>query len=891
MRRPPTPELPAGTVTFLSTDVEASTELLQRVGDSAFAEMLAEHHALLATVVAEANGRQVGTQGDSFLAVFARASDAVAAAITVQSAIARHPWPAGTTPRLRMGLHTGEPVVVRGEYAGLDVHRAARICAAGHGGQILLSQATSSLVVENLPPGACLRDLGSHRLPDLQEPTRIFQVLHPDLPSEFPRLKSLDSVRHNLPSQLTGFVGRTREVEDVKQRLSAKRLLTLTGAGGVGKTRLALRMAEGLVEEYLDGVWLVDLATLSDQALVLQTAASILGVREAPNYPLSETLLSFLAQKKLLIILDNCEHLTSACAAFAEMVLRRCSDVKILATSRVPLEVSGEAVWSVPPLSFPDPRRLPPLETLAEYEAVKLFLERTASIQPAFTLRPDNAAPVAAICQRLDGMPLAIELAAARTSAMTVQQIASRLDDRFRLLTGGSRTALPRHQTLRGAIDWSYGLLADKERVLLRRLSVFAGGWTLEAAEGVCSDGGVEELEVLDTLTQLAFKSLILVGEHSGSVRYRFLETVRQYAGDRLGESDEEAAVRRRHREWYLAFAERAEQELAGPRQASWFDTVEAEHDNLRAALEWSLQAGEREAELRLATAVQEFWFVRGYMAEGRNWLEKALAQGDDIPALLRAKALRAAGLLAVFGQGDYLAGRAFHTESLGVWRESGDKQRIAQSLHDLGVVEAHLGDHDRARKLYEESLAVRRELGDRVGSAISLHNLGRVAYRQEDYGIASALIEESLAIWKETGDKQLVSMGLTNLGLVACRQGEHKRARSLLHQGLALHQELGDTRKIAFSLEAFGSLAAALGHSERAARLFGAAEALREAVGSPLPPADRPDYERGVVAARTSIDAAAFAAAWAEGRLLTPEEAIREAERVGEADARVNHC
>ncbi len=861
------------------------------MGDSAFAEMLAEHHALLATAVAEANGRQVGTQGDSFLAVFARASDAVAAAIAAQSAMARHPWPAGAIPRLRMGLHTGEPVVVRGEYAGLDVHRAARICAAGHGGQILLSQATSSLVAENLPPGARLRDLGSHRLQDLQEPTRIFQMLHPDLPSEFPRLKSVDAVRHNLPSQLTGFVGRTREVEDVKQLLSAKRLLTLTGAGGVGKTRLALRMAEGLVEEYPDGVWLVDLATLSDEALVLQTAASILGVREAPNYPLSETLLSFLERKKLLITLDNCEHLTSACAAFAEMVLRRCSDVRILATSRVPLEVSGEAVWSVPPLSFPDPRRLPPLETLAEFEAVKLFLERTASIQPVFTLRPDNAAPVAAICQRLDGMPLAIELAAARTSAMTVQQIAARLDDRFRLLTGGSRTALPRHQTLRGAIDWSYGLLVDKERVLLRRLSVFAGGWTLEAAEEVCSDGGVEELEVLDTLTQLAFKSLILVGEHSGSVRYRFLETVRQYARDRLGESDEEAVVRRRHRDWYLAFAERAEQELAGPRQASWFDTVEAEHDNLRAALEWTLQSGEPEAALRLATAVREFWFVRGYMAEGRTWLERALEQSDDVASSLRAKALRAAGWLAVFGQGEYVGGRTLYEESLSLWRQLEDKRNIAQSLHDLGVVEAHLGRHAAARDLYNESLALRQEAGDRVGSAISLHNLGRVAYREGDYATAGALLQQSLAILQDAGYQHPIAMVLTNLGLVACRQGEYARARSLMHQGLALHRELGDQRRIAFALEGFASLAAARGERTRAARLFGAAEALREVLGSPLPPADRPDFDRGVAAARAEVEESAFATAWAEGRSLTPDEAIREARDVGKTGTQANHC
>ncbi len=880
------PELPSGTVTFLFTDFEASTELLQRLGDSSYAKVLAEHHRLLHTIFAQAGGWEAGGQGDSVLAVFSRASAAVGAAVTAQLALARHSWPEGVEPRVRMGLHTGEPLMVSEGYAGLDVHRAARICEAGSGGQILLSLTTSTLTSDNLPAGVRLRDLGSYRLRDLQEPTRIFQVLHPGLPDEFPPLRSLDAFDNNLPRQLTGFVGRKHEIEEVRRLLSSSRLLTLTGAGGVGKTRLALRVAEEMLEEYRDGVWLVDLAALSDPALVTQTVASAVGIREMPGRPLLATLLDSLERKRHLLILDNCEHLVSACAHFAEAVLRRCPEVRILATSREPLAVSGETTWIVPPLSFPDVRRLPPPERLGEYEAVRLFLERTVAIRPTFALNRDNTPAVAVVCQRLDGMPLAIELAAARMNVLTAEQIAARLDDRFHLLTGRSRTVLQRHQTLRGAIDWSYDLLSQRERLLLQRLSVFAGGWTLEGAEGVCSGNGLDEPDVLDALTQLAFQSLTLIDEHPGSVRYRFLETVRQYGRDRLRESGEEEAARRRHRDWYLAFVERAERELEGSQQTAWFETVEAEHDNLRAALEWSVERGETAAALRMATSLGHFWFVHGYMAEGRKWLETALAGPGDVPAPLRAKALRTAGWLAVFGQGDYPAGRVLLEESLRLWRGITDKQNIAQLLHDLGSVAAHLGEHGRARDLYEESLDLRRTIGDRVGSAVSLHNLGRVAYRQEDYATAWALLQESLAIWHNAGHRDSAGMVLTNLGLVVCRQGEHAQARSLLRQGLALHREFGDKRRIAFSLEAFGSLAVAQEKGARGARLFGAAEALRESLGSPLPPADRPDYDRGVAAARAGIGEDAFTAAWAEGRGMTLDEAVREAEGFGGEDA-----
>ncbi len=585
----------------------------------------------------------------------------MAAAVTAQRAIAAHPWPEGAAPQVRMGAHTGEPVAIPGDYTGLDVHRVARICGAAHGGQILLSLATSVLIEDRLPPEVGLRDLGSHRLKDLQGPEKLFQVLHPALPAEFPRPLSLDARATNLPRPLTSFVGRVHESAEVKRLLPTTCLLTLTGSGGSGKTRLALQVAADVLGEYADGVWLVELAAVPGPALVPQTVASALGVREVPGRPLQATLLEYLGHRTLLVVLDNCEHLIEASAHLVQTLLEACPGLRILATSREPLGVPGEVAWRVPSLSLPDPRRLPSVDDLGACEAVRLFVERAAAVHPAFRLTPQNAPAVATVVRRLDGIPLAVELAAARVPALTVAQIAERLDDRFRLLTGGRRTALPRQQTLRATMDWSYQLLPERERVLLRRLAVFAGGWTLGAVEAVCGGDGIEGLAVFDLLTQLVFKSLVIMDEQVGDVRYRLLETVRQYGRDRLLESEETVPVRGRHLVWYRDLAEQAETELMGAGQAAWLDRLEAEHANIRAALEWATGGREVEVGLRLAGAVWRFWFVRGYFAEGRARLQALLAKGAEVPPAVRAKALKAAGNLAVFCQGDYASGRLFY--------------------------------------------------------------------------------------------------------------------------------------------------------------------------------------------------------------------------------------
>ena len=551
--------LPTGTVTFLFTDIEGSTRLLQHLGDK-YAGVLGEHRRILRTAVEENGGREVDTQGDAFFVAFSRAKDALLAAVTAQRAMAAHRWPEDIALRVRMALHTGEPVSAGTGYVGMDVHRGARICAAGHGGQILLSQTTRDLIAGDLSDGVTLRDMGEHRLKDLSEAERVFQVVAPDLPTEFPSLKSLSNLSHNLPVQLTSFIGREYEVAEVGRLLATTRLLTLMGMGGVGKTRLAVQVAAEVVEQYKDGVRLVELAALADPALVPQMLASVLGLPERPGHPPRETLVQYMSGKTLLLVLDNCEHVLSACVDLADALLKRCPALRILATSREGLGIAGELTYPVPPLCVLDTGGPLPPDIVMGCEAVRLFVERAAFSKPGFRVTKDNAAAVAQIVSRLDGIPLAIELAAARVKVLDVEQIVRRLDDRFSLLTGGGRTAVPRQKTLRGAMDWSYDLLGEEERTVLRRLSTFAGGCTLEAAEAVCSGDGVETTEILDLLTQLVDKSLVIVETKNGEARYRLLETVRQYGRDKLREAGEEAGTTTRHREWLLTLASGAEE-------------------------------------------------------------------------------------------------------------------------------------------------------------------------------------------------------------------------------------------------------------------------------------------------------------------------------------------
>jgi non-specific serine/threonine protein kinase len=720
--------------------------------------------------------------------------------------------------------------------------------------------------------------------------------------------------RQNLPEQLTSLVGRVREVADVQTLLEGARLVTLTGAGGVGKTRLALAVAAELVVQYADGVWLAELAALADPALVSQAVAGVLGLREEPNHPILATLIDHLKGKHLLLVLDNCEHLVGACADLASALLRACPGLRILATSREGLGVTGEQQYRVPSLSVPDLKHVPPPQLVGGYEAVRLFVARAQARRCDFVLAEANAQVVAAICARLDGIPLAIELAAVRVSSLPVEAIAERLDQRFRLLTGGPRDALPRQQTLRAALDWSHDLLTAPEQVLLRRLSVFAGGWTLAAAEAVCAGDGIEAWEILDLLDGLVNKSLVLLEDGAEEARYRLLETVRQYGWERLAASSEEAAVGDRHLAWCVTLAEEAASQLRGSEQGAWLARLEREHDNLRAALAWTRQQGVGELGLRLAGALWHFWRMRGYFSEGRDWLEAALADHDQGLSPQRATALHGAATLANV-QSDYGRAAALHGEALALRRALGDVQGIAASLNGLGSVASSQSQYGQASVLFKEAETLWRALGDNRGVAISLVNLGKMASFQGEYERAVNLTEEALALARTLGDTSAIAASLINLAMVAYLRGDHGRAITLLEERLALQRALGNTLGIASSLTnlgrvtyartAYGQAAALLkqglqlshvvgakdmvaagleilawtnstsGQPQRAAQLGGAAEALQQALGLSLPPDWPGDRDRALRATRAALGEEAFAAAWAEGRALPLEAAI----------------
>ena len=724
---------------------------------------------------------------------------------------------------------------------------------------------------------------------------------------------------HNLPQQLTSFIGREKQIAQLKDLLATTRLLTLTGAGGCGKTRLAMQVAGDLLESYSDGIWLVELAALTEPGLVPQTVADVLGLKERTGEILTRTIGDHLASRRLLLMLDNAEHLLAACADFVDAVLRRSSRVVILVTSRERLAMEGELTYRVPSLSVPDPKRNATPKVLSAYESVRLFIERARLQWPDFSLTAQNATVLASVCHRLDGIPLAIELAAPRVRSMSIEEVNRGLDQRFGLLTGGSRTGLPRHRTLRAMIDWSYDLLSDAEKAMLTRMSAFSGGWTLAAAEQVRGDDAGDRRDVLDLLTSLADKSLVLAEAHDGATRYGFLETVCHYARDRLRESGEQVHAQRRHLAYFLAMAEEAESQLTGPDQQMWLDRLETELDNLRAALSRSAAVGGDAASgLRLAGALWRFWLVRGYLSEGRRVLVEQLALPTDPTAWpARAKALHGAGVLAR-NHGDFAAAELFHQESLSIRRQHDDRRGIAGSLSGLGGVRAQRGDHAAARSFHEESLAIYRELDDRLGTANTLNNLGIALLYSGDFPAALAVHEESLAIRRELGDRWGTAASLMNMAMVdreigdlagareryeasnaiyrelddwrsmarasrevaiiLCDQGDPEGARPLLEESLATFVKLGDRENICDALYAL-AYSFSIRNPRRAATLWSAGERLREEQGVQPPAIFRSREARQVAAARVALgDDPAFDTAWREGRAMSLEEAARYA-------------
>jgi len=733
-------------------------------------------------------------------------------------------------------------------------------------------------------PNERQKDLGDARL-DIDEATGDRSSSH----IRHPRRRT----PNNLPVQVTSFVGRKKELAEVRELLVHSRLVTITGSGGCGKTRLVLQFAEELVTcgDYPDGVWFAELAALADPTLVPESVATPLGVKEQPGELLRDSLIRHLETKTTLLIIDNCEHLLSACAELVDALLHGCPNLRIITSSREGLAIAGEATYRVPSLPVPPvPSMDSPLSgvDVLGYEAVKLLAERAAAAMPSFSVADDNAHAVARICQRLDGIPLAIELAAARAGALSVDEIAKRLDDSFRLLTGGSRTALPRQRTLRATIDWSYSLLSEEEQILLRRFSVFSGGWHLEAAEKVCSDepelettsaSTLDQRQILDLMTSLVDKSLVVFEETvDGGGRYRLLETVRQYAQEEHSSAGEGQAVRDRHVDFFLALAELAEPELRGADQAAWLQRLETEHENLLAALEWcDVADGGAVKALRLSGALWRLWYIHGHLHLGLRALSDALGRdGATEPTAVRAKTLNAAGILAE-RQSDYTAAKTLLEESLAIRRDLKDQRGIAQSLNNLGTVLDEQRDHGAASALYQEAVKINRELGNRTAEANNLNNLGHIALQLCDHVAARRLLEESLAIHCELGDQHGTAIALNNLGQVAHHQGDGSTAQARYQESLATRYDLGDKYGIAESLQSIAGYAAATGAWEHTARLLGAAERLREEIGTALPPSDRAEHDHDVVAARGGLGATAFEDIRAGGRAAPLEDTVQE--------------
>ena len=855
-------EQPAGSITLVFTDVEGSTRLLHELGGDAYRDALAEHRRVVREAFAA--GYEVDEEGDAFFYAFPTAGSAVAAVEQAMRALERGPI------RIRVGIHTGEPILDPPKYVGLDVHRAARVMAAGHGGQVLLSESARAL----LDDGVLVRDLGEHRLKDLSGPQRLYQLGA----DAFPPLKTLHQT--NLPVTPTQLVGREREVEDLLELLRSEgvSVVTLTGAGGGGKTRLVMQAAAEAAEDYVDGVWFVGLATLTDVDLVVAGIAQTFGLREGSGRTYRDVLGDYLRSRRLLLVLDNLEQLLPEVAGVVAELAAEFAGVDILATSREPLRIGAEREYSVPPL--------------ATAEAVTLFAERAG-----LELHGDRSA-VAAICARLDELPLAIELAAARVKVLPPATLLERLEQRLPLLTGGARDAPERQRTLRATIAWSHDLLDERERHLFAGLAVFAGGCTLEAAEAVC------DAEV-DTLGSLLDKNLLRREES----RYRMLETIREFALERFDEAAEAEELRRRHAEHFLALALEAQPGLVRRDQRHFLDRLEADHDNFRAALSWLLDRDPENA-LNLAHALVVFWYARGHAREGQDWLVAVLEGASPAPSATRAGALDWAGYLSnelgedaralleeavacareadaaaalalalshlpvVLADGDERI--AVLEEALSIAERAGDPVVLGTALNNLGVWSSERGDMGRARELFEESYRVRAEIGDLARMALSLGNLSGAAYEAADLARARDYATQALALAREVGVRREASGAVDQLGWIALTEGRFAEAGELFEEALALELEIASLPAAGFTLYGLAAVAAASGDGHLAARLAAAAEPNVHG-GTFLGPGAVAVFERHIAAARAQTDPAEWDEAWAAGGALTIEQAAAE--------------
>jgi predicted ATPase/class 3 adenylate cyclase len=867
-----------GTVTFLFSDIEGSTALLSRLGEQ-YGKALSDQRALMRAAFSASRGRELGTEGDSFFVVFESAADAVGCCVAAQRALAGHGWPGGVAVRVRMGLHSGEPVRHEDGYMGMDVHRAARIAAAAHGGQVVLSEATRLLAGSRLPAGVSVRDLGWHRLKDIQAPERIYQVVVSGLQDRFPPLKSLGAPT-SLPVPPTPLVGRDGDLEQLRMVLRpGVRLVTLTGTGGVGKTRLALAAAASLDKAFEHGVYFIALATVRDAGVMWKTIADSLDA--GGDGPAADAVTGYLRERRTLLVLDNLEQLDGAGQVVADL-LAAAPDLVVLVTSRRPLHLLGEHEWPVPPLEVPGEAGT---AEVAACGAARLFAQQAAMVRPGFTVTPGNAADIAAICRRLDGLPLAIELAASRVKLLAPGALLARLGDSLGLAAGDAGRP-SRQQTLRGTIAWSYDLLTPDLAEVFRRAGVFAGGCDLDAlaAVAMADHGPGAGADPLEQAAGLLDVSLITVTEGAdGEPRVGMLETIRQYALEQLRRAGELDGIRRRHAEHYTAFAERAQAQLGAPEHLTALDRLEAEHDNLRAALAWSLEAGAAEHAgegeravigLRLVQAMTTFWYHHGHATEGRQWLQRAIdSASEDAPGPL-ARLEHWLGVL-LFQQGELDASVRALEHSLAIWRELGNREQQARELNSLGATHRYLGHLDTARTLLEESIEISRDIGSDTRLAAALTNLGQVESVAGDLDRASQALREALELDDNHGDVFGVALDQQSLALVSLRAGRAEQARDLLSSSLDYVVSSGDTEFLANTLELSACITADLGNHLRAARLAGAAEAIRQKAGMPIPQAEAAVLERFLAPARATVSPQAWETELAVGCSLTQQQAV----------------
>lgn len=852
--------LPVGTVTFLFTDIEGSTRLVTALGAEGWAPLLERHRAILRDAIAAQGGVEVQTEGDAVFAVFARAPAAIAAAAEAQRGLAAEPWPEAAPIRVRMGLHTGEGLLdADGSYVGADVHRAARIAAAAHGGQLLLSDTVRALVETALPAGVSLIDLGEHRLKDLR-PQRLGQARIDGLPSAFPALKSLDARPNNLPTQLTSFVGREHELDEAARLLARTRLLTLSGPGGTGKTRLSLQLAATVSDDFPDGLWFVALEPIRDASLVAPAIARTLSLAINSNRPTLDLVAERIGSQKVLMILDNFEQVVTAAPVVADL-LRACPELRMVVTSRAALHVSGEQEYQVPGLPTPpDISRLsllerenlpaairnPAVEALSQYEAVRLFIARACAVRPDFAVTNENAPAVAQISARLQGMPLAIELAAVRVKLLTPAQILARLEHQLNLLTSGARDLAPRQQTLRGAIAWSYELLDPAAQRLLAHLSVFAGGFDLAAAEAVCGEAG--EIDILDGITSLVDQSLLRRQETESEARFEMFPTIQEFAAEKLAERGDEDLVTSRHAAHYLGFAEHAAARLSGADQRLWLDRLERDHDNIRAVLVRAGGKPDAETAARLGFAMWRFWQKRGYLFEARGRLEAIAREGSTLPERIEAQLCEALGGVA-YWQADHPAAVRWYDAALAIWRRLGDKAELANALYNRSFAdilpimlepEKWTGAQGETKAaailaMCDEALGLFREAGNRFGEGNILWATGGIHYFLGQAAEAERLYRQALPVFRALGERTMEAWAEHMLSMALLRLDRTAEAGDCARAALHQFHEAGDLAGVAMVFDDLSSVAVATGDLPRAGRLHGAARQLQSATGADL--------------------------------------------------------